>query len=177
MTVSVSSATSTPKQGDVVQLTAVARDQFGDVVPGTTATWSSSALAVATVSATGLLQALAGGSVTVTATTHLVMSPLDFMQRLAALVPRPRLHLIRFHGVLATSAKLRALVVPQGRTWTSCRSCRTARPTLTPLGSSCLESRSASSRVTWKATWLSSRARPSRRRRSRRVASRGSLRR
>ena len=38
-------------------------------------------------------------------------------QRLAALVPRPRLHLIRFHGVLArsstTSAKPQALVVPQ----------------------------------------------------------------
>jgi len=35
------------------------------------------------------------------------------MQRLAALVPRPRLHLIRFHGVLAPNAKLRAQVVPQ----------------------------------------------------------------
>jgi hypothetical protein len=46
-------------------------------------------------------------------TTHLVMSPLEFMQRLAALVPRPRLHLIRFHGVLAPNVKLRALVVPQ----------------------------------------------------------------
>ena len=44
---------------------------------------------------------------------HLVMSPLKFMQRLAALVPRPRLHLLRFHGVLAPNAKLRALVVPQ----------------------------------------------------------------
>ena len=32
-------------------------------------------------------------------TTHIVMSPLEFMQRLAALVPRPRLHLIRFHRV------------------------------------------------------------------------------
>lgn len=47
-------------------------------------------------------------------TTHLVMSPLEFMHRLAALVPRPRLHLIRFHGVLAPNAKLRPLVVPQG---------------------------------------------------------------
>jgi hypothetical protein len=47
-------------------------------------------------------------------TAHLVMSPLEFMQRLAALVPRPRLHLIRFHGVLARNAKLRALAVPQG---------------------------------------------------------------
>ena len=27
-------------------------------------------------------------------TTHIVMSPLEFMQRLAALVPRPRLNLI-----------------------------------------------------------------------------------
>jgi putative transposase len=45
-------------------------------------------------------------------TTHIVMSPLEFMQRLAALVPRPRLHLIRFHGVLAPHAKLRAQIVP-----------------------------------------------------------------
>jgi Putative transposase len=29
-------------------------------------------------------------------TTHIVMSPLEFMQRLAALVSRPRLHLIPF---------------------------------------------------------------------------------
>ncbi|GMV02625.1 MAG: transposase [Burkholderiaceae bacterium] len=47
-------------------------------------------------------------------TTHVVMSPLEFMQRLAALVPRPRLHLIRFHRVLAPNARLRALVMPQG---------------------------------------------------------------
>ena len=40
------------------------------------------------------------------------LSPLEFMQRLAALAPRPRLHQIRFHGVLAPNAKLRALVVP-----------------------------------------------------------------
>ena len=45
-------------------------------------------------------------------TTHIGMSPLEFMQRLAALVPRPRLHLIRFHGVLAPHATLRAAIVP-----------------------------------------------------------------
>ncbi len=45
-------------------------------------------------------------------TTHIVMSPLEFMQRLAALVPRPRLHLIRCHGVLAPNARLRAAIVP-----------------------------------------------------------------
>ena len=48
-------------------------------------------------------------------TTHIVMSPLEFMQRLAALVPRPRLHLIRFHGVLAPYAKLRAAIVARPR--------------------------------------------------------------
>ncbi len=45
-------------------------------------------------------------------TTHIVMHPQEFMQRRAALVPRPRLHLICFHGVLAPNAKLRAEVVP-----------------------------------------------------------------
>jgi hypothetical protein len=35
------------------------------------------------------------------------------MQRLAALVQRPRLHLIPFHGVLAPNAKLRGAVIPQ----------------------------------------------------------------
>ncbi len=40
-------------------------------------------------------------------TTHIVMSPLEFLQRLAALVPRPRLHLLRFHGMLAPEARPR----------------------------------------------------------------------
>ncbi len=44
-------------------------------------------------------------------TAHLVLSPLEFLQRLAALVPRPRLHLIRYHGVLAPNARLRTRVV------------------------------------------------------------------
>jgi Putative transposase len=38
-------------------------------------------------------------------TMHLVMSRLEFMQRLAALVPRPRLHLIRFHGATAAARR------------------------------------------------------------------------
>jgi hypothetical protein len=44
--------------------------------------------------------------------THIVMSPLEFVQRLAALVPRPRLHLVRFHGVLAPNARLRPDIIP-----------------------------------------------------------------
>ncbi len=42
------------------------------------------------------------------------MSPLEFLQRLAALVLRPRLGRIRFHGVPAPNAGSPALVVPQG---------------------------------------------------------------
>jgi Putative transposase len=45
-------------------------------------------------------------------TTHIVMSGLEFMERLAGLVPRPRLHLIRVHGVLAPDAKLGCEIIP-----------------------------------------------------------------
>jgi len=45
-------------------------------------------------------------------TTHLRMTPLEFLQPLAGLVPRPRLHFTRFHGVLAPNAGLRAALVP-----------------------------------------------------------------
>jgi len=37
------------------------------------------------------------------------------MQRLATLVPRPRLNLIRFHGVLAPNAKLRSAIIPNAQ--------------------------------------------------------------
>jgi hypothetical protein len=40
-------------------------------------------------------------------TTDLVMTPLQFIQRLAAPVPRPRLHLIRFYGALAPNTTAR----------------------------------------------------------------------
>ena len=38
-------------------------------------------------------------------TTDIVMERPEFMERLAVLVPRPRLHLIRFHGVLVPKAR------------------------------------------------------------------------
>ena len=45
-------------------------------------------------------------------TTHVDYRPLEFLERLTALVPLPRLHLIHFHGVLAPRSRLRPLVVP-----------------------------------------------------------------
>ncbi len=41
-------------------------------------------------------------------TTHVFFSPLDFIGKLAALVPPPRLNLTRFYGVFAHNAKVRA---------------------------------------------------------------------
>ena len=40
-------------------------------------------------------------------TTHLQFAPLEFIEKLAALVPPPRMHIIRYHGVFAPNAKAR----------------------------------------------------------------------
>lgn len=48
-------------------------------------------------------------------TTHIVMAPLDLVARLAALVPPPRMHLSRYHGVFAPHSKLRAAVTSARR--------------------------------------------------------------
>jgi hypothetical protein len=61
------------------------------------------------------------------------------MQRLAALVPRPRLNLIRFHGVLAPNAKLRSAIIPQAAETTTSR----------PDNSDATTPRSTSARLSW----------------------------
>jgi len=52
-------------------------------------------------------------------TTRLVLEPLELMARLAALLPPPRMHLTRYHGVFASHNRLRAAGpgVRAGRTW------------------------------------------------------------
>jgi hypothetical protein len=49
--------------------------------------------------------------------TTLILSggAVGWLARLAALVPPPRVHLTRFHGVLAAHAALRAAITPAGR--------------------------------------------------------------
>jgi hypothetical protein len=46
-------------------------------------------------------------------TTVRVMTPMQFMARLAALIPPPRHPLIRFHGVFAPNSKWRSAIVPK----------------------------------------------------------------
>ncbi len=48
-------------------------------------------------------------------TTHVVFEPLDFIARLAALVPKPRFHLTRYHGVFAPNSKHRGMVTGDGK--------------------------------------------------------------
>jgi len=45
--------------------------------------------------------------------THVVLEPQVLIERLLALVPRPRRHLVTYHGVLAPGASLRHRVVPR----------------------------------------------------------------
>ncbi len=48
-------------------------------------------------------------------TTQVAFEPVDFVARLAALVPRPRVNLTRYHGVLAPNHRWRGLVTPARR--------------------------------------------------------------
>ena len=57
-------------------------------------------------------------------TTEVVFEPLDFIARLAALIPKPRVNLTRFHGVFAPNAKLREQVTPRRRS----KSAETEKP-------------------------------------------------
>ncbi len=49
-------------------------------------------------------------------TTHLLLSPDELIEKLVALVPPPRLNLVRYHGVLAPHAADRWRIVPEPAT-------------------------------------------------------------
>jgi hypothetical protein len=48
-------------------------------------------------------------------TTHVIFEPMDFIARLVALVPKPRVNLTRFHGVFAPNSVHRAQVTPANK--------------------------------------------------------------
>ena len=45
-------------------------------------------------------------------TSHIILSPLELVERLVALIPPPRRNIIRYHGVFSPRSKLRRLIVP-----------------------------------------------------------------
>jgi hypothetical protein len=48
-------------------------------------------------------------------TTHLIFDPVELPERLAALVPRPRVNLVLYYGVLAPRAAWRRQIVPEAQ--------------------------------------------------------------
>ena len=46
-------------------------------------------------------------------TTHLVFDPVELLERLAAITPRPRINLVLYYGVLGARATWRAKIVPR----------------------------------------------------------------
>jgi uncharacterized protein YjdB len=68
--VSVSPTSATRQVGQSAQFSAELRDAGGNVLTGRTVTWSSSNPAIATVNSTGVVQALAPGNATITATSE-----------------------------------------------------------------------------------------------------------
>lgn len=48
-------------------------------------------------------------------TTHVIFEPADFIAKLAALVPKPRVNLTRYHGIFAPNSRHRARVTPAKR--------------------------------------------------------------
>ncbi len=47
-------------------------------------------------------------------TRSVVFEPLEFLEKVVALMPRPWTHLVRYHGVFAPNAKMRPLVIGAG---------------------------------------------------------------
>jgi len=75
-TVAVSSLTTQLEVGATIQLTAGARDSRGNAIAGKTATWSSSATAVASVDNAGIVSGVSAGQATISATMDGVVGTL-----------------------------------------------------------------------------------------------------
>ena len=61
-------------------------------------------------------------------TSHLVFTPSEFLEKLTAILPRPRINLLIYHGVLAPNAPLRAQVVAYGRQPARLKACAELEP-------------------------------------------------
>ena len=80
-------------------------------------------------------------------TSAVSFDPLTFIERLAALIPRPRAHQHTYHGVLAPAAPYRDLIVPGPREGSAARAA--APDGCEPSSCSHSSQRSSSRRSTW----------------------------
>ena len=112
--------------GQTIGLAAVAKDAAGNELPGKSFTWSSSDAAIATVSAAGLVTAVANGSATITATVDGVFSTVtvtvaQMVAFLAVTPDAPQLVSINETVQLTATAKdsLGNVIAGKTATWTS----------------------------------------------------------
>jgi probable HAF family extracellular repeat protein len=68
--VSVSPESATVRTGDTVRCSATAKDSIGQVLPGRRVAWASGDPSIATVDSTGLVRAMAAGTIAITATSE-----------------------------------------------------------------------------------------------------------
>jgi len=80
-------------------------------------------------------------------TTHLVFTPMELLQRLVPLVPRPRINMLLYHGVLAPNAPWRREVVARAEPEAAADSC----PPAPPAHEEAAEATSARSRPKYRA--------------------------
>lgn len=46
-------------------------------------------------------------------TTHILFDPMEFVEKVVALIPPPRANLLRYHGLLAPNSKMRSRIIPE----------------------------------------------------------------
>ena len=80
-------------------------------------------------------------------TRFVTLDPYELMARMCAMVPRPRFHMLRFHGVLAPNSALREQVVASARPYVPPNESATPNPVQLPLFGAFFESRSSVVRV------------------------------
>src|SRR5713226_7835798 len=82
---------------------------------------------------------------TCSAADTLILEPSELLRRLAALVPPPRSHLVRYHGVFGPASKWRSQIVPRPLESTIAP----CAPASTPQRQSATADRPRTSRIPW----------------------------
>jgi hypothetical protein len=82
-------------------------------------------------------------------TTHLVFTPAELLARLVPLVPRPRINLLLYHGVLAPNAPWRRAVVARGGEETTPDACPHPTPAAGPVADDALRGRARPKYRAW----------------------------
>ena len=78
-----------------------------------------------------------------------MLEPIGFLRKLATLIPPPRHHLTRFHGVLAPHARWRREVVPEPPAPAPCSTPLDEPASSSPAVGSPLNDKPAPSRIPW----------------------------